>query len=943
VHRAGLVGRAVERAAVERVLAAARDGHGRILLVTGEAGIGKSRMLDEAARLAVGTGMAVLSGRAVEGGGTYRPIAEALVAHLRDRDIVESAGLRPYRAALRRIVPGWAGDGGEPPPAPAADPVLVLGEGVVRLLRVIAGDRGCLVRLEDLHWADADSMALLTYVASTLGSCGVAVIASARDEPAHPAAQPLAASPDVDVLPLARLDAEQVGALAIARRRGAPLADDQLRLLVERADGLPLLVEELVDGLARGPGAGDGLPMPPTLAALVARRLAALAPAQVRVVQAAAVLADVADWTALSAVTGQGEQEVLDALRAAAHVHLLTVDGAGRLRWRHALTRDAILAALLPPERAVIAGRGADVLLERARPGDDARAAGLLEQAAQPARAAGVLLALARRDVARGALRSAEQWLDRAAATGAAAGDVLVERVRLLTLTGRAVEALRIGGTAAGGPADGRAGGRANGLVGGPADVLVGDRHAELRLQLARAAVTAGQWAVAEEQVRRAGRPDDPRSLVLAADAAFGDHRPAESAALAERAVRLAERGGDPAVLCEALVVASRAALADLDQATAALTRAAQVAAEHGLLPWRVEALRVLGLAQTHTSTTAPALAEARSLAQEAGMLATVATIDMVLADERCTIDGPRAALAIAVDAAERAATLGLRDILEPARMEVALFHALAGETRAAHTAIDAVLAGPDLSPDAVAAMTAVRGIPLLLARDLPGANALIDEGISALIARPSIAPFSVFGIWPLLRTVVDDRGVQAREALRTASASARMINRAGVRYADAVAAGRDGRPDAAVALLAEADALLRGRPWWRRLLHTLVLDAAVTDGWGDPVPVLRADLAAHEASGDAAPARICRTLLRRAGAPTRRGRGDAQVPPSLRALGITSREVEVLALVAQGLTNAQIAQRLVLSPAPSRPMSRTCWPRPAREAAPSSVTGRTG
>jgi hypothetical protein len=934
VHRAGLVGRAVERAAVERVLAAARDGHGRMLLVTGEAGIGKSRMLDEAARLAAGTGMTVLSGRAVEGGGTYRPIAEALVAHLRDRDIVESAGLRPYRAALRRIVPGWAGDGGEPP-TPAADPVLVLGEGVVRLLRVIAGDRGCLVRLEDLHWADADSMALLTYVASALGACGVAVIASARDEPAHPAAQPLAASPDVEVLPLARLDAEQVGALAIARRRGAPLADDQLRLLVERADGLPLLVEELVDGLARGPGAGDGLPMPPTLAALVARRLAALAPAQVRVMQAAAVLADVADWTALSAVTGQGEQEVLDALRAAARVHLLTVDGAGRLRWRHALTRDAILAALLPPERAVIAGRGADVLLERGRPGDDARAAGLLEQAAQPARAAGVLLALARRDVARGALRSAEQWLDRAAATGAAAGDVLVERVRLLTLTGRAVEALKIGGTAVGGPADG--------LVGGPADGLLGDRHAELRLQLARAAVAAGQWAVAEEQVRRAGRPDDPRSLVLAADAAFGDHRPAESAALAERAVRLAERGGDPAVLCEALVVASRAALADIAEATAALTRAAQVAAEHGLLPWRVEALRVLGLAQTHTSTTAPALAEARSLAQEAGMLATVATIDMVLADERCTIDGPRAALAIAIDAAERAATLGLRDILEPARMEVALFHALAGETRAAYTAIDAVLAGPDVSPDAVAAMTAVRGIPLLLARDLTGANALIDEGISALIARPSIAPFSVFGVWPLLRTVVDDRGVQAREALRTASASARMINRAGVLYADAVAAGRDGRPDAAVALLAEADALLRGRPWWRRLLHTLVLDAAVTDGWGDPVPVLRADLAAHEASGDAAPARICRTLLRRAGAPTRRGRGDAQVPPSLRALGITSREVEVLALVAQGLTNAQIAQRLVLSPAPSRPMSRTCWPRPAREAAPSSVTGRTG
>jgi predicted ATP-dependent serine protease len=108
-----------ERAAVERALARARDGHGRVLLITGEAGIGKSRMLEEAARLATDAGMTVLTGRAVEGGGTFRPIAEALVAHLRDTDVFESAALRPYRWALQRIVPGWAGDSVAHPPAPA--------------------------------------------------------------------------------------------------------------------------------------------------------------------------------------------------------------------------------------------------------------------------------------------------------------------------------------------------------------------------------------------------------------------------------------------------------------------------------------------------------------------------------------------------------------------------------------------------------------------------------------------------------------------------------------------------------------------------------------------------------------------------------------------------------------------------------------------------------
>ncbi len=102
--------------------------------------------------------------------------------------------------------------------------------------------------------------------------------------------------------------------------------------------------------------------------------------------------------------------------------------------------------------------------------------------------------------------------------------------------------------------------------------------------------------------------------------------------------------------------------------------------------------------------------------------------------------------------------------------------------------------------------------------------------------------------------------------------------------------------------------------PWWRRFLRLLALEAALRDGWRDPVPQLRADLAAFESAGDDRLARTCRDLLRQAGAATRRGRGDSIVPPELRALGVTSRETDVLRLVAAGRTNAEIAAQLVLS-----------------------------
>ena len=289
-----LVGRGAELATALGLIDATARGRGGVLLVTGEAGIGKSRLVDEVCVRAGAAGMTVLVGRSVAGGGTYRAVTEALARLLRGQPRLDDPASQPYRAALRRLLPGVPD--GEPLPS-APDPTVMLGEGV---LAVLDGRRALLV-LEDLHWADPDTLDLVRYLAGALVDAPVLLVATARDDAAQPGVARLAA--EVPTLALHRLDADGVVALAAACR-GAPLATIERDELVARADGLPLLVEEL---LAVGPTG-----MPPSLAALVAGRLAALAPSARRVVLAAAVVGD-PDWRLLAAITAPARPALTEA------------------------------------------------------------------------------------------------------------------------------------------------------------------------------------------------------------------------------------------------------------------------------------------------------------------------------------------------------------------------------------------------------------------------------------------------------------------------------------------------------------------------------------------------------------------------------------------------------------------------------------------------------
>jgi predicted ATPase len=174
-----LVGRRAELATASSLVDAAARGRGSALLITGEAGVGKSRLVEEIRDRATTAGMAVCVGRSVEGGGTYRAVTEALAPLIRRDPLLDGPGLRPYRTALSRLLPG---DAPADPLPPAPDPAVMIGEGVLALL---AGRTSLLV-LEDLHWADRATLALLSHLAASTRLGELVVAATARSTSLDP-------------------------------------------------------------------------------------------------------------------------------------------------------------------------------------------------------------------------------------------------------------------------------------------------------------------------------------------------------------------------------------------------------------------------------------------------------------------------------------------------------------------------------------------------------------------------------------------------------------------------------------------------------------------------------------------------------------------------------------------------------------------------------------
>lgn len=217
---ARLIGRSAEVEHLRGRLEALRAGaSGGLVVVSGEAGVGKSRLVREVAGLAEDSGLQVLTGRAVQAGEPYRPLVEAMSAALRDRPLPDDDALRPYLPVLAAVLPDAEVTGQRTDPRGG----VVLGEAVLRLLTALADGKGTVLVLEDLHWVDPDTLTVLTYLAHAAESTPLLLLTSSREEDGLPTPlMELVATCQATVLPLSRLEPDDVREVVESCLAGRP-------------------------------------------------------------------------------------------------------------------------------------------------------------------------------------------------------------------------------------------------------------------------------------------------------------------------------------------------------------------------------------------------------------------------------------------------------------------------------------------------------------------------------------------------------------------------------------------------------------------------------------------------------------------------------------------------------------------------------------------------
>jgi DNA-binding CsgD family transcriptional regulator len=356
-----MVGRDDELGRLLALLDDAEAGRSVAALVSGDAGVGKSRLVSEVTQLAEGRGFTVLSGQCAELGDSvpYLPLADAL------RGAAQSTGVRDAlssRPALGRLLPE-GGDGHRADEDRSGLARQQMFGAVLGLLTELAAAAPVLLVLEDLHWADASTRDLVTFLSRMLHRERVALIGTYRTDDLHrrhplrPVVAELLRLPSVTAVDLAPLDPSALAehltaALAEHLMAAAPGRIDAIELndIVARAEGNAYYAEELLAAFVSG-GPAERRALPAGLAALLLSRMEQLSDTAQRVLRTAAVAGRRADDELVRAASGLAADEYEAAVREAITHQLLVTDGTEGYVFRHALLREAVYADLLPGER----------------------------------------------------------------------------------------------------------------------------------------------------------------------------------------------------------------------------------------------------------------------------------------------------------------------------------------------------------------------------------------------------------------------------------------------------------------------------------------------------------------------------------------------------------------------------------------------------------------
>ncbi|MBT1187709.1 AAA family ATPase [Streptomyces sp. CJ_13] len=943
---AQLIGRAAEMGRITAALTAARAGRGGALFVTGEPGVGKTRLAAEALAAAAAAGMATARGRASAVGSPvpYRPLVEALFLLARTGLLPGPDALGHHGPVLARLL------GDDRDPATAASHVMV-GETVLRLLGAVGESRGCLLVLDDLHDADAGTLAVLEYLLDNIGqqpaallliagrACGAAAELAAR-------ARQRGAATALDLGPL---DHPEVRLLVAAELGIAPgeVCPELLRRAVAGSAGIPFVVKELVHDLAghagrHGPGAP---PVPAGVADTVRRQAAGLGPLGAELLGMAALFGRRFPLPVLERALGRDHGELSAVLRAAVASYLITPDGPGTrpgTQWyafRYRLAAEALLDDLGPGERAGYARRAVRALtaLHPGLPGAwCAPAARLYEHAGDAREAVRLYGEAARREMNEGAVERALELLTRAhrlvepGTTSPEAHATLLERLLdAVACSGRLDRVPAHPGPDEG---DGDGGGGGDGGDGGDecgaAHHLPARRRAGLHARLSEIATLRGRPARARAHLDTArrlldGHPSEAHTPVVDLAAAHVElsrvapDRLATAAALARRAVDGAQRARLPDVAGRALLLLGRLEREqDEPAAVAHFSRARAIALARHLPVLRVRAEVELATVAASHDDRPTRVERARREALRMGLLPLAHEAGLVLALDRIRRCAFEEARDLIHDAAADAARLGLGRPLAALRLAEAVRCAHQGRRPEMREALERLTPLLDAEPTARALSYGLaRAFCSLLEERHDEARQEFAQALAHDAENPAAGDFGRHGVILLLGVLDGRMGRRHLAAAARASAGGTRWNHQFAGLAHAVLLGREGRPEEATAVAGKALEAAELYPMARRLCLRLVARAAYEDGWGEPVDWLREAEEYFHGAGLRAAAGACRALLRGMGASVRQRRtGTEQVPPALRRYGITAREFEVARLVAVRTSNKDIAARLHIS-----------------------------